>query len=246
MRPIFAPTMKTDRNGKRAIYADSAFRAAFKEDTRPGQRQPLAGWAERAVISVAPGHADWEERGLAEVAAEQDKTPIDLALDLSLASDFKARFRVGLVNTDETEVAELLVDPYVVVALSDAGAHASQLCDACYATYLLGHWVRERKLLSLEQAVHMLTARAAAVFGITDRGLLAAGRPADVVVFDPATVAAGKIKRVWDLPSGADRLVAPAIGVDAVIVNGTLVRQNGADAIAAGPLPGRLLRAGRA
>ena len=246
MRPIFKPTMTADRDGKRAIYANPAFRAAFKEDMRPDQKQPLAGWAERAVISVAPGHADWEERSLAEIAAEQGTAPIDLALDLSLASDFKARFRVGLVNTDEAEVAELLVDPYVVVALSDAGAHASQLCDAGYATHLLGYWVRERKLLGLEQAVHMLTARAAEVFGISDRGLLAEGRPADVVVFDPATVAAGKIRRVWDLPSGADRLVAPAIGIDAVIVNGTVVRQNGADQVAPGRLPGRLLRGGRA
>jgi len=244
MRPVFKPTMTMDRQAKRAIYADAAFRAAFKDDTRPGAPTPLSGWAERAVISVAPGHADWEERPLAQVAQELGRAPIDLALDLSVDSDFKARFRFGVLNTDEAEVAELLQDPYIVVALSDAGAHASQLCDACYATHFLGYWVRERKLFSLEQAVHMLTARAAQVFGIKDRGRLAVGLPADVVVFDPATVAAGKIKRVWDLPSGADRLVAPSSGIDAVVVNGCIVRRHDSDAVNGDRLPGRLLRAG--
>jgi N-acyl-D-amino-acid deacylase len=243
MRPVFKPTMTMDRKAKRAIYADPAFRAAFKEDVKPGEPHPLSGWAERAVISVAPGHADWEERSLAEIAAAEGRTPVDLALDLSVDSDFQARFRFGVLNTDESEVAELLVDPYVIVALSDAGAHASQLCDACYSTHLLGYWVRQRKLFTLEQAIHMLTERAAKVFGITDRGRLATGLPADVVVFDPATIGAGKIQRVWDLPSGADRLVAPASGIDAVVVNGVPVRRHGKDA-AVGTLPGKLLRGG--
>lgn len=245
MRPVFKPTMTMDRKAKRAIYSDPSFRAAFKEDVKAGQLNALAGWAERAAISVAPGHAAWEERSLAEVAAEQGKAPIDLALDLSVDSDFKARFRFGVLNTDESEVAELLADPYVIVALSDAGAHASQLCDAGYSTHLLGYWVRQRKLMSLEAAVHMLTERAAAVFGITDRGKLAVGQPADVVVFDPDTIGAGKISRVWDLPSGADRLVCPASGIDAVVVNGQVIRQNGSDTVS-GSLPGRLLRGGAA
>jgi N-acyl-D-amino-acid deacylase len=247
MRPVFKETMTADRARKRAIYADAAWRAAFKADLQPGQPTPLSGWAERAVISIAPGHKDWEERPLAEVAAAEGKAPIDLALDLSLESDFAARFRFGVLNTDESEVAELLADPYTVVALSDAGAHASQLCDACYATHFLGYWVRERKLFALEQAIHMLTERAAKVFGITDRGRLGIGLPADVVVFDPATIGAGKIKRVWDLPSGADRLVAPASGIDAVLVNGSLVNRLGREVTPPGlgaKLPGRVLRGG--
>jgi N-acyl-D-aspartate/D-glutamate deacylase len=140
-----------------------------------------------------------------------------------------------------------LRDDKCVVALSDAGAHASQLCDACYTTFLLKHWVRETGTLSVEQAVHMLTARPAQIFGITDRGLLAEGRPADVVVFDPATVGDGKLQRVYDMPAGADRLVSQASGIDAVIVNGTILRRNGADALQENArLPGKLLRAGKA
>jgi N-acyl-D-amino-acid deacylase len=126
-------------------------------------------------------------------------------------------------------------------------AHASQLCDACQGTYLLARWVREKQALSLEQAVRMLTSRPAKVFGITDRGRLAVGWPADVLVFDPDTVGAGPLKRVWDFPGGANRLVSEASGIDAVIVNGTVLRRHGSDAVSGdGRLPGKLLRNGRA
>ena len=134
-----------------------------------------------------------------------------------------------------------------MLGLSDAGAHASQLCDACFSTHLLAHWVRDKGVLSLEQAIRLLTSRSAEVFGIRDRGLLAEGRPADVVVFDPQTVGCSPLRRVRDLPSGADRLVAEAFGMRAVIVNGEVIREDGHDAVdVEGPLPGRLLRQGQA
>ena len=133
-----------------------------------------------------------------------------------------------------------------MLGLSDAGAHASQLCDACFSTHLLGHWVREKHTLGLEQAVRMLTSRPAEVFGLVDRGRLAEGWPADVVIFDEARVAAGPLRRVYDQPGGADRLVSEGIGIDAVIVAGQLIRRDGKDAVdPAGALPGRLLRHGR-
>ena len=107
--------------------------------------------------------------------------------------------------------------------------------------------MREKRTLSLEQAIRMLTSRPAEVFGIGDRGRLAEGWPADIVVFDPATVGAGPLKRVWDFPGGANRLISEASGIDAVIVNGTILRRHNKDAVAAdGKLPGRLLRNGRA
>ena len=200
------------------------------------------------VIAWAPSHKELEEQPLAEAAAKLGKDPVDLALDIALANDLQARFRMAVMNFDEKEVAELITDPqHDHRAQSDAGAHASQLCDACYSTYLLGHWVRERKVFTIEQAVHNLTQRPAEMFGITDRGVLADGRPADVVVFDPKTVGPGPLKRVYDLPAGADRLVSEASGIDAVIVNGKLIRRDGKDVFAANDkLPGRLLRSGRA
>jgi N-acyl-D-amino-acid deacylase len=224
-------------------YADPAWRRKFTAELTP----LFQCWWDRTIIAWAPSAKELEEQPLALAAAKLGKDPVDLALDLALASDLQARFRMAVMNFDEKEVAELITDPHTIIALSDAGAHASQLCDACYSTYLLGHWVRDKKTFTIEQAVHNLTQRPAEMFGITDRGLLARGRPADVVVFDPKTVGPGPLKRVHDLPAGADRLVSEASGIDAVIVNGQLIRRNGKDAVAANDkLPGRLLRSGRA
>ncbi|HSD09762.1 MAG TPA: amidohydrolase family protein, partial [Candidatus Binatia bacterium] len=108
---------------------------------------------------------------------------------------------------------------------------------------LLARWVREKQLLSIEAAVRMLTSRPAEIFGFADRGRIAVGLAADLVVFDPATVAAGRLRRVHDLPAGAARLVSDSSGVDLVIVNGVAIREGGRDAVdPEGPLPGVVLR----
>jgi N-acyl-D-aspartate/D-glutamate deacylase len=94
--------------------------------------------------------------------------------------------------------------------------------------------------------VRHLSARPAAAFGLAGRGILAPGMAADVVVFDPDTVAAGRLERVHDFPAEADRLISRATGIDAVIVNGTTIRQGGDDRVdATGPLPGTVLRSTR-
>jgi N-acyl-D-aspartate/D-glutamate deacylase len=166
---------------------------------------------------------------------------------MSLETELTARFRLAFLNHDEAEVEELITDANTIVTLSDAGAHASQLCDACYSTHLLSHWVRDKGAMSLESAVHTLTQRPADLMGITDRGLLAQGRPADVVLFDPETVGASPLRRVQDFPGGAERLVSDALGIEAVIVNGQVLRRGGNDQIGAdGDLPGRVLRGGHA
>jgi N-acyl-D-amino-acid deacylase len=197
------------------------------------------------VISFCPGQPALDERPIEAVARERGVDVIDLMLDLSLESGLEASFRMAIFNSDEDEVAELLKDPNTVLGLSDAGAHANQLCDACFSTHLLGRWVREKRTLSLERAVWMLTSRPAEIFGLADRGRLKLGAPADVVVFDPDTVGAGPLQRVHDLPAGADRLVSEASGIEAVIVNGTEIRREGRDVLDPdGPLPGRVLRPG--
>src|SRR5882724_3870361 len=244
--PLFTRVSAADFDGKCRIYADPEFRRAFRELGQRAQRGIAAKW-DRTVIAWCPTEPALEERMVATVAAERGVHPVDLALDLALASKLEARFRMSVFNDNEDEVAELLAEPATVLALSDAGAHASQLCDACFSTYLLGRWVRDKKTFTLEQAVHHLTQRPAEMFGITDRGVLAGGRPADIVVFDPKTVGPGPLKRVYDLPFGADRLVSDAHGIEAVIVNGTVIRRGGTDAVVINDkLPGRLLRHGRA
>jgi N-acyl-D-aspartate/D-glutamate deacylase len=246
---VFRPAAAADLAGKARVYADPEFRRAFKESfdrPRPGAVFAGISWA-RTWISWCPSDPSLEERIVSEIAAERGVHPIDLALDLALATNLEARFRMAVFNHDEDEVAELLGEPTTVLGLSDAGAHASQLCDACFSTHLLGHWVREKGAIPLSEAIRMLTSRPAEVFGISDRGRLAVGLAADVTVFDPAKVGASALRRVYDLPAGADRLVADASGIEAVIVNGTIVRRAGRDAVTPdGTLPGALLRNGAA
>ncbi|HLK09746.1 MAG TPA: amidohydrolase family protein [Candidatus Binatia bacterium] len=245
--PAFHAVSAADRAGKIRLYRDPGFRRQVKEALATRMAGVFAFSWERMVVSFHPSDPSIEERRMDELAAAAGVDPLDLLFDLGLASDLATRFRMSVVNFDEDEVAELLTSRYTMLGLSDAGAHASQLCDACFATHLLGRWVREKHTLALEQAVHMLTARVADVMGITDRGQLAPGLAADVTVFDPDVVGCSKLRRVHDLPGGADRLVADAFGIEAVIVNGVVVREGGRDAVRAdGALPGRLLRGGRA
>ncbi len=106
----------------------------------------------------------------------------------------------------------------------------SQLCDACFATDLLGNWVREQEVMTLERAVHKLTGEPAEVFGLTGRGRLEVGKAADVAVFDPDTVAPGPLRRITDFPANGERLTADApVGMEHVFVNGTAIREHGKD-----------------
>ena len=240
---VFQPISAVDAEGKKKHYADPEFRAAVKARMASVRSSFRTSW-EQSVISMCASHPQYEERTVADVAAELGVDTIDLGFDLALATDLEARFRMPVANADETVVEELLKNPHTVLGLSDAGAHASQLCDACLPTYLLGHWVREKHALSFEEAIRMLSSRPAEVFGIRDRGRLAVGKPADVVIIDPERVAAGGLERVYDQPAGQDRLISRAFGIEAVIVNGVLLRQGGQDVIGDGALPGRLLRRG--
>jgi N-acyl-D-aspartate/D-glutamate deacylase len=239
--PLFQRVGEADFAGKMKLYQDPEFRKQWREDSQSSGVYRLR-W-DKAMITHCPGEPLLLERTVQAVADERGVDPADLLMDLSVATKLQMRIRIPLLNDDEDEVAELLKDENTLLGLSDAGAHASQLCDSCFSTHLLGHWVREKEVLTLEQAVRMLTSRSAEFFGFTDRGTLKTGFVADVVVFDPKTVAAGKLERVYDFPAGADRLISQATGIDAVIVNGVLLREGNRDVVdPKGALPGRLLR----
>jgi N-acyl-D-aspartate/D-glutamate deacylase len=243
MLPLFREIMTLDRDEKKAVYNDDSFRDKFKAETAPTVKMLLADWVGRTRISMLPSEPELEEMLLSDIAAQRGEDAIDLALDLSIASDFSARFRLPFLNYDLQEVGELLVNDNTVVSLSDAGAHASQLCDACYSTDFLGHWVRDKSMMEMEQGVHELTQKPADLMGLKERGRLAQGLPADVVIFDPATVNASGLSRVYDQPAGQDRLISQALGIEAVVVNGTVIRQDGLDTINADQaLPGEFLR----
>jgi N-acyl-D-amino-acid deacylase len=241
----FAPVSKApDLDTKKAVYADPEWREEFKE--KAGRGGKIGDRWERTDISWYPKDTSLEGRNVAELADAAGRDPVDVVLDLALDADLEMRIIQDVINYDRDSIEELLKDPNTMIGLSDAGAHASQLCDAKYSTEFLATFVRERKTFELEDAVHMLTQRPAQVFGITDRGTLEQGKPADVVVFDPAEVGHLGKRRVFDLPGGADRLISDAKGIDAVVVNGTVIREGTRDTVSpGGPLPGKLLRNGK-
>jgi N-acyl-D-aspartate/D-glutamate deacylase len=161
-------------------------------------------------------------------------------VDLSLAEQLKTRFRIVMTNDDEDGIAELLRHPRLMLGLGDGGAHASQLCDSDYPTYLLSRFVRDRGDITLEDAVRRLTEQPAKVFGIANRGRIAPGLVADLVAFDPATVGPTRLERVRDLPRRADRLISRSTGIEHMWVNGVAIRIDGEDL--PGVRPGELIR----
>jgi len=180
-----------------------------------------------------------------EIAEALDSTPVDTLLDLALADDLAAGFRSPRSDQeDETwrERRRAWEDPYVVLGASDAGAHLDMMCGSVYTTSLLGEGVRQRGLLSLEEAVAMLAHDPAQLYGLVGRGELREGAVADVVVFDPDVVGPGPEHLVHDLPGGCARVVAGAEGVHDVLVNGVPVIRDGRPTAAR---PGTLLRAGK-
>lgn len=183
-------------------------------------------------------------RSVADVAAERGIGPLDAMIEISIAGDLEPRFRSVIANDDEPVIADILRQEGVLIGLSDAGAHVSQLCDACLPTDLLGNWVREREVLTLERGVHKLTGEPAGVYGFAGRGVIAEGNFADIAVFDPDTVAPGPVRRIRDFPADGERLVADApVGMKHVLVNGTPIRVDGQpDPDGVGARPGTVLR----
>ena len=241
----FQPVSKADLDGRKALYADPDWRDTFKE--KAGEGGIIHDRWARTTVSWYPLDPSLEGRNVQQLADERGQDPVDLVLDIALDADLDMRITQDVINYDPDDIQVLLSDPTTVIGLSDAGAHASQLCDAKYSTEFLSTFVREREAFTLEEGIHMLTQRPAQVFGITDRGTLEEGKPADVVIFDADEVGHLGKRRVHDLPGGADRIISDAKGIDAVIVNGTVIRRDGVDQVEAGPgLPGALLRNGSA
>jgi len=178
-------------------------------------------------------------RTVAEVARERVQHPAETMIDLALEKDLDLFFLQPVANEDQDYALELMRHPRAVVTFSDSGAHVSQLMDSSLQTHLLYHWVRRKQAFTLEQAVRMLTLVPATLWGFADRGLIREGMAADLVVFDPETIAAEMPEVVDDLPSGARRLVQRTRGIAATVVNGEVLLRDGKHT---GALPGRLLR----
>jgi N-acyl-D-aspartate/D-glutamate deacylase len=242
-RTFFAESV--DR--RMAVLSDPVARKAMDDRAQSdeaGVLRFLADWGRLVVAETfAPGNEGIEGRSVGEVAAARGVPAWDGLCEIIVADRLRTGFSVPIPESDADWVArsEVWRDPRAVVGGSDAGAHLDTMCGAVYSTALLGYGVRQRELLSLEEAVRLLTEVPARLYGLVDRGHVAVGCWADLVVLDPATVGPGPLRTRTDLPAGAARLYAGSEGVAHVLVNGTAVVDDG---VLTGAVPGRVLRSG--
>jgi N-acyl-D-aspartate/D-glutamate deacylase len=207
------------------------------------ERRPVGAEARPAsyewifVMDTAEG----PHRSVATVARERGIDPVEAIIDLALEKDLDRFFLQPIANENQEHALELIKHPRTVVTFSDSGAHVSQIMDASLQTHLLSHWVRAKQAIALEQAVRMLSFEPATHWGFSDRGLIREGLAADLLVFDPETIAPEMPEVVRDLPAGARRLTQRARGIAATVVNGEVVLRDGKPT---GALPGQLLRGG--
>jgi N-acyl-D-aspartate/D-glutamate deacylase len=210
----------------RRIYSDPAWRASVRKELeeRRGRLLFNSEWHKLFVVETArEQNRSLEGATLAELAERAGKDPFEYMIDFALSEDLDTLFVAQLLHNDDKEVGKILADPDIHISLSDAGAHLTFFCDAGFGLHLLGHWTRDLGVLDLPQAVRRLTGQPATLFGIQNRGLLKQGHAADLMLFDPQTVARGPKRRAHDLPAGAARLTASAVGLHGTWINGTPV-----------------------
>lgn len=238
------PALSATGDALLAIYRSAEFRrAVIDELSRPAIGRMFNNrWDLTHVAEVSdPANKHLEGQSVESLAAAAGQEPFAWLLDFSLADNLGTLFTTQLMNFDPDGVARVLTHPHAHIALSDAGAHLSFLCDAGFGLHLLGHWARELGAMTVQEAVWQLSGRAAEIYGFKDRGRLLPGLAADLMLFDPPTVGRTDNFRVNDLPAGMPRVSSGATGLHGVWVNGVrIVRDNAALPTLRGP--GRLVR----
>jgi N-acyl-D-amino-acid deacylase len=225
------------------VLRDPSFRKAVRDEiAAPAVFRLFNGEWNKVHIteSTTRKFQAFEQKPLDEVAKNLGKDCLDFMLDVALEENLTTVFTAMLLNSDQHAVGKMLNHPNSLISLSDAGAHLTFFNDAGFGLHLLGHWARDLKVMSMQQAVAQLTSRPAAIFGFKNRGFIRKGFFADLLLFDEATVGRSVKKRVFDLPGGAPRLTTDALGVHGVWVNGQLVAdRNGM--LTTPPIAGQLL-----
>jgi len=188
---------------------------------------------------VKPENQKYVGKTIEELGKMRNQDPLDAFLDLALEEDLGTIFWNANNGGDWNAMGEILRSPYVLIGTSDAGAHVLFGADFGYGTTLLGLWVRERRVMTLEQAIYKLTFHPASIFGLQGRGLLRPGYAADIAIFDPNTVHAEEPEWADDFPANSKRMVQRAVGMHYTIVNGTVINDHER---MTGDLPGQVLR----
>lgn len=219
---------------------------ASSQSPEAGVFRRLADWGYYKIgDTFSPANEGLKGRVVEDIAAERGTSPFDTLLDIVIADECKTVLWPMPQDEDEESWrlrAELWRDERAMIGGSDAGAHLDRMCGAPYTTRFLADCIRGRQLLPVEDAVKMMTSTPAALFGLTDRGVLREGAHADIVVFDPATVDSEDASLVNDLPGDTARLTAASRGISKVLVNGVTIVDDGETT---GATPGLVLRSGR-
>ena len=247
--PGWRDTMHLPVPERLAALADPQVRRRLAEGAsskEAGMLRGLAQWDRLVIVETfAAENADATGRSVGEVAAARGGEPFDTLCDIVIADELRTGLAPRLTGDDAADWrmrAQVWHHPGAVIGGSDAGAHLDMMCGAIYTTALLGHGVREHQVVTLEEAVRLITDVPARFYGLVERGRITPGWHADLVLFDPATIDHGPERTRYDLPAGAPRLVADAYGITSVLVGGVEVCRDGA---ATGALPGTVLRSGR-
>jgi N-acyl-D-aspartate/D-glutamate deacylase len=249
LMPGWGDVMRLPFGEKKAALADPEIRRTLVEASHSeaaGVFRRLAGW-DRYVIgdTYSDTNAGLTGRVVGEIATERGQEAFDTLVEIVTTDDFRTVLWPMPTDNDDASWRmrqEVWDDPRVMLGGSDAGAHLDRMCGSSYTTRLLADCLRGRKLASLERAVQMMTQAPAELFGLVDRGTIAVGNHADLVVFDPETVGAENARLVEDLPGGTARLTAGSEGVVRVYVGGVPTVEDGK---ATGATPGTILRSGR-
>jgi len=246
MLPDWGPILGLTPVARLACLRDADVRQYLLEraaSPEAGVFSRLTGW-DTYVIGDTYADPSLRGRAIADIAAERAVKPFDALLDIVVADELRTVLWPSPTDNDDESWrlrAEAWSHPSVMIGGSDAGAHLDRMCGPPYTTQWIGDCLRGRRLTTLERAVQHLTERPAQLFGLTDRGVVAEGNCADLVLFDPATIDSGPIELRHDLPGGTARLIADSIGVRRVFIDGVATVVDG---VATGSLPGRVLRSG--
>ncbi len=227
---------------KRAELREAALQ---RQRRRPGVPGRFIKWQSIVVNKAALAkNRGFEGRSVADLAKEAGKHVADFVLDLAVEEKLETEFLLQSRSAeDEAAMADYVKTGHALPSQTDAGAHLNtNFCTAGESTYVLAEWVRERQLMTLEDAVRRFTFQPASIMGLHDRGLIRPGMAADLMVFDLATVGVKEDEITRDGPNGSPRRVQGASGIDYVAVGGQLVLDHGAHT---GALPGRVIRAGQ-
>jgi N-acyl-D-amino-acid deacylase len=226
---------------RKQAFADPETRQKLRADmANPAPTNYHKRWDIPKVEKVVKTeNRKYEGKTIEELGKMRNQDPLDAFLDLALEEDLGTIFWNANNGGDWNAMGEILRSPYVLVGTSDAGAHVQFGADFGYGTILLGLWVRERQVMTLEQAVHKLTFHVASIFGLQGRGLLRPGYAADLAIFNPQTVKAHEPEMANDYPAGSKRLIQRSEGMHYTVVNGGVIHEDGR---MSGELPGHVLR----